>query len=141
MSEMKINKMTNYAIRVIVRLYAEGEELITTKTLSEKENISQGVLMKVLFPLKKAGIVRSHQGRGNISGGFQLARSIKDITIYDVIRTMEGEICFSKGIEDGHSYQETNKVIQEIQRVNDVLVQECGRYSIYDILNAKSCPQ
>ena len=135
---MKINRMTTYAIRVIVRLYTEGEELITTKTLSEKENISQGVLMKVLLPLKKAKIVSSHQGRGNISGGFKLDKNIKNITIYDVIRTMEGDICFNKSTDEDVSYQDTKKVFKEIQRVNDLLIKEFSRYSIYEILNLEN---
>lgn len=126
---MRINKMTTYAMRVIVRLYEEEETVVTTKLLSEKEHISQGVLMKVLFPLKKAGIVRSHQGRGNISGGFELAKSIKDVTIYDVVQIMEGDICFSNGLED------SKKMFQEVRRINDVLIEECSHYSMYDILN------
>jgi len=125
--------MTTYAIRVIVRLHSENGELITTKTLSEKENISQGVLMKVLFPLKKAGIVRSHQGRGNVSGGFELARNVKDITIYDVIRTMEGDICFFKEMEG------EKEIYKEMQRINEALIHECTRYSLYEILNKEQC--
>ena len=126
---MRINKMTTYAMRDIVRLYEEEETVVTTKLLSEKEHISQGVLMKVLFPLKKAGIVRSLQGRGNISGGFELAKSIKDVTIYDVVQIMEGDICLSNGLED------SRKMFQEVRRINDVLIEECSHYSMYDILN------
>jgi Predicted transcriptional regulator len=135
---MKINLMTDYAVRVICSIYKSDKGTITSNYMSKTEEISHGVLMKVLRELRENEIVASHQGRGEIAGGYTLKKSIKEITVLDIIEIMEGTIILekigkngSKRIED----IENNEVLKEYRRVSQVLREELKRNTLYDILN------
>lgn len=55
--------------------------------------------MKGMTLLRKAGFIKSEQG---MNGGYRLAKAAKDITLYDIISTMQGEIWLHRCIEEGN---------------------------------------
>ncbi|HIT90160.1 MAG TPA: Rrf2 family transcriptional regulator [Candidatus Merdenecus merdavium] len=129
---MKINKTTDYAIRIIRALYDNGG-VVTSKSIAEKENISQGMLMKIMRTLKSLGIVESHQGRGEVSGGFSLRKSPKNLTLLDMIEAMEGPVVMADWVRDDLSLINISTVYQEYDRITNILRMELERYSLYDI--------
>jgi Rrf2 family protein len=70
--------------------------------ISKRQGISLFYLEQLFNKLKKAEIVRSKKGAG---GGYLLARSSREITVGDVIRSVEGPIapvrCSAGGATDG----------------------------------------
>lgn len=87
---MKIKQTTFYAMRILCRIYKEENMVVTSKEIAEKEELSQGVIAKILRELSHAGMLHAHQGRGQNCGGFSLGKDIDDITMLDVIDVMEG---------------------------------------------------
>lgn len=85
---MKLHTTTDYGIRVMCCLYSK-DTLITANELSEQLGISYGYLNKVLGCLRQADMVEVLHGR---FGGYQIAKSARKVTLYDIIRVMEGEI-------------------------------------------------
>ncbi|HZG56120.1 Rrf2 family transcriptional regulator [Paenibacillus sp.] len=57
------------------------------KEIAEFQGVSEPYLSKIFTKLKKAGIVRSMPG---VKGGYELARSADDITLWDVVAAIEG---------------------------------------------------
>jgi Rrf2 family protein len=131
---MKINRTTDYAIRIIRAIYDNGG-VVTSKIIANKENISQGVLMKIMRVLKNHGIVESHQGRGEVSGGFSLRKSPKELTLLAIVEAMEGPVLIAEWIKDEPHLVEVSSICQEYKRINDILRTELDKYTLYDIFN------
>jgi Predicted transcriptional regulator len=135
---MKIKLTTDYAVRVICFIHKNSPGLITSNQISLEENISHGVLMKVLKRLRESGILHSHQGRGKISGGYTLERSIKTMTVLDIIEIMEGKVVLENIGGKDHIQRGDDKILQEYRRMGQILRSEMNQKSLYEILNENS---
>lgn len=82
---MQITVTTDYAIRVLLYLTRE-DKIINSRELSEQVAVSQNYLQKLIRKLVQRGIVQQYRG---VNGGYALARRPSQITLYDVIYTME----------------------------------------------------
>ncbi len=85
---MKITTRGRYAVRAIVCLaYHSRGNPISIKEISRKERISQKYLHQLFHKLRNANVVKSIRGPG---GGFVLARHPSQITVGEVIKSVEG---------------------------------------------------
>lgn len=125
---MRINQTTFCALRILYRIHREEEEVITSKEIAEKEEISQGVTLKILRDLSYAGIVQVYQGRGKICGGFSLAKSIDDITMADILMTLEG-MDISVNLDEA-SCEKAATLLQACDQINEYLRDLFSKYSI-----------
>jgi len=62
---------------------------ISLAVIAKEENISLKYLERLFVSLKKAGLIKAIKGA---SGGYLLAKSVKQINIYDIIKALEGEL-------------------------------------------------
>jgi Rrf2 family protein len=90
-----IGKTTEYAIRALVYIFIQNQEGKRPgfKEISRKIDSPEQFTAKVLQNLARAELISSMKGRG---GGFFFDQTATPLTIYDVIRVMEGEKFFSK---------------------------------------------
>lgn len=93
---MQLNITTDYAIRTILYL-GEKDGKATTDEISENMGIPRGYLEKVLRKLKSASYVYSEPGS---RGGYYLNKSLNEITLGDVIRTMENTVKINRCLEN-----------------------------------------
>jgi len=128
---MKIKQTTFYALLAIHRIYLEGRQIITSVELAEKENISHGVMIKTLRVLTHAGILHVHQGRGNVCGGYSLAKRIDEITLLDIIDIME-QVNICKNIATGNREREA-QLFCKFSQINESLKEEFSKYTIQDL--------
>jgi len=87
---MKLTTKTRYGMRAAVDLaerYKEGP--VSVSSISKREDISVPYLEQLLNRLKKSGIVKSRRGP---SGGYALAKDPKHISVYDIVRVLEGDM-------------------------------------------------
>jgi Rrf2 family protein len=87
---MQISAKTEYACLAVLDLatsYDEGEPLQIRK-IAAAHQIPSGFLVQILLQLKTAGLVTSTRGA---AGGYRLARSPDEVTIWDVMCVIEGE--------------------------------------------------
>lgn len=85
---MRLSAKGRYAITAMIGLaqhYGTGE-CTTVSSISERFGISKIYLEQVFSLLKRSGIVTSVKGA---SGGYQLDRSPKTITLYDILSAVE----------------------------------------------------
>jgi Rrf2 family protein len=88
---MKISTKTRYGLRALVDLAAHSAgEQVALIHIAKRQDLSVNYLEQVFSLLKKAGIVRSVKGA---QGGYMLAKDPAKITVGDIIRAIEGEIC------------------------------------------------
>ncbi|MBI1360479.1 MAG: Rrf2 family transcriptional regulator [Alphaproteobacteria bacterium] len=91
-----ISQKAKYALRAIMAL-AGTKEPVLIGDIAEQENIPKRFLEQILLDLKHQGLVMSRRGR---IGGYFLVRPPEDITIGEVLRTIDGPLaplpCLSK---------------------------------------------
>jgi Rrf2 family protein len=89
---MQIKRETDYAIRCVYYLAGTEQDVVMMDEIAAEMEIPKSFAAKILQKLVRAGIVSSFQG---IKGGFRLARAAEEITLYDVIRVIEGPIALN----------------------------------------------
>ena len=88
---MHITLETDYAIR-IVDFLAKNKTRFDAKTISDSTNVPQTFALKILRKLGSGGIVTSYKGA---KGGYELSALPSELSVYDVVETMEGTYRFS----------------------------------------------
>ena len=134
---MKLRLRTDYAIKIVKTISEMPYAVVTSKVISEKQKIPHGVLMKVMKELKLHEIVESHQGRGEVVGGYSLKRPITKITLLEIIEVMEGPIMLEQIIKENNS-QTVTGMNKEYERINEILKIELGRYTLKDIFEQET---
>jgi len=88
---MNISSRCEYAARAIVELarQAQPDEPLTAVHIAERRQIPEKYLVHILLQLKRAGLVRSVRGA---QGGYLLARSPDNITLYDIVEAIDGPV-------------------------------------------------
>ncbi len=87
---MKLSKRSEYGLRALLDLAAHPDEgAVRLQDLAERNNIPVKFLEQIFLTLRNAGIVRSQVGA---RGGYMLARPAEEITLGQVIRTLDGTI-------------------------------------------------
>ncbi len=87
---MKVSTKGRYGTRAVLELalrYGSGPVLV--REISESQEISERYLENILNSLRKSGIVISTRGAG---GGYQLSREPAQITVGEVVRSLEGPL-------------------------------------------------
>ncbi|MBP1547968.1 MAG: Rrf2 family transcriptional regulator [Oscillospiraceae bacterium] len=87
---------SDYAVRIIGCLAAENKR-IDAKNISERTGVSLRFSLKILRKLVSAGLVRSYKG---MQGGYELAKPPSEITMLDVIATVEGDYYLNRCREE-----------------------------------------
>jgi len=62
---------------------------IFLKDIAKKEEISEKYLSHLVIPLKSSGLISSSRGA---HGGYRLAKSPSQITLKEIVQTLEGSI-------------------------------------------------
>ncbi len=102
---MIITRATEYAIRAVLYMACQPRgEIIFKKDICRAQEITPAFLTKILQPLIKEGIVGSQRGVG---GGFYLAKSPAEISLFDIVKTQEGPLYLNQClIKEGHCGRE-----------------------------------
>ena len=83
---MRLTLHTDYALRLLMVLAMEPDDLHTVEEVARRYGISRNHLTKVTQTLVQAGFVDSQRGRG---GGLRLARRADAINLGAVVRATE----------------------------------------------------
>jgi len=94
---MQLQVSTDYAIRILHYLHINKEDLSTAMTISQSIGITYPFFIKIANQLKKKGLLSAVQGR---NGGYRLARSAAEISIYDVFWAIEGDLTLNRCLHD-----------------------------------------
>lgn len=83
---MRVTLHTDYALRVLMLLALEPDELHTIEEIATRYDISRNHLMKVAQTLVQGGFVDSLRGR---NGGLRLGKTPQNINLGAVVRSTE----------------------------------------------------
>ena len=97
---MQLNRSTDYAIQILLYL-AKAGKTVSSSRLAAAIGVSHRYLLQISAKLRAAGFIRAAHGP---SGGLKLDKAPEEISLYDIILSMEGavrtgEICGSPALE------------------------------------------
>jgi Rrf2 family protein len=124
-----VSRKTLYGLQAAILLakrHDAGSVLITD--LAREGHIPKKFLETILLELKKEGILSSKKGKG---GGYVLAKDPQNISVGDIIRTLDGPLSVL-------SFQDDNKEINEIKivlkEVRDAMSNILNKTSLADVI-------
>lgn len=95
---MKISTKGRYGLRILLDLALHAKESPRQmKEIAQSQQISEKYISRLILSLNKAGLIISLRGA---KGGLQLAKPPKEITLLDIIETMEGPLCIVECVAD-----------------------------------------
>lgn len=102
---LRISKLTDYAIMVMVELYARHGQVLSSQALADACRLELPTVSKVLKLLVKSGLVASYRGA---AGGYSILKSASEISVAEIIEAIEGPIAMTEcSIEEGLCAQES----------------------------------
>ncbi len=105
MGMLRISKLTDYAILIMVELTRDGE-MLSAHALAERIHVEGPTASKVLKLLAGSGLLESYRGA---TGGYRVGRSAAEISVAEVIAAIEGPIAMTEcSVEEGLCSQEDN---------------------------------
>lgn len=150
---LKLSTKGRYGLRALIDLaqYSENEPVSIT-SISDRQGISERYLEQLMGMMKKAGLVKSIRGAG---GGYVLARELKEISVGDVLRALEGSLepveCSGLNPEEGCKAADSCVTKYVWQRINesinhtvdemklDQLVEESRKMGCHDFHGQAGC--
>jgi Rrf2 family protein len=85
-----LTRKGKYGLKAMIALAKEhGGGPVLIGELAEREAIPKKFLENILLALKNRGLVHSRKGPG---GGYQLGRAPEDISVGDIVRTLDGPL-------------------------------------------------
>lgn len=96
---IRINRQTDYAIRVILALAKqEDEALLPTSQIQQEMLIPKAFSLRVVADLAKGGFILTFPGR---EGGLKLARPSSEINLRQVVTHFENNFTVSECLHGG----------------------------------------
>lgn len=75
----------------------DGEGPVLLKDIARRQGISEKYLWNLIHPLKTVGLVHSIRGA---HGGYRLAKEPAEISLWDIMRVLEGPLCLVECVEN-----------------------------------------
>ena len=91
---VQLSKLADYSIVILshfARLY--DAPLLSAKDVSKSTHLSLPMTSKILKILVKGALLKSYQGA---KGGYQLCRNASEISIAEIIETMDGPLALTE---------------------------------------------
>jgi len=132
---MQITRQSEYAIRTMLELARTAEgKYVSTRVISEKQDIPEDFLKKTLKRLVLAGLIKTHRGA---NGGVTLARQPSAITLADIIIAVEGNIALNVCLAPDYicPNQSACPVSRILARAQKAMLAELDKESLQDMLN------
>ncbi|MEG1965028.1 MAG: Rrf2 family transcriptional regulator [Oscillospiraceae bacterium] len=138
---MQMTLEADYAVRIVMFL-AKSNKRLDAKTIAENTNVTLRFSLKILRKLVGTDIVKSFKGS---TGGYELARNPKDITLYSVVETVEGNFaicrCLNPDFVCTHSVH--NGIPCKVQKIYDeisnVVKEKLQSVNFAELIDNNSC--
>ena len=130
---MLITRRSDYAMR-ICRVLHDGK-VHNVREICQVEEIPKAFAYKILRELEMAGLVKSERGN---QGGYYLNRPLSELTLYDVVNITEDDLAILHCMKEECNRNPDSmpcKVHQEIERIQNILIDELKKKTIEEILD------
>jgi Rrf2 family transcriptional regulator, cysteine metabolism repressor len=111
---VKFSVKVEYACRVLAQLARSygRDELEHIESLAAAESIPANYLAQILAELRNGGLIVSRRGK---LGGYALARRPEEVTLFDIVKTVDPEMLDFPMSAAGHSGERVAQIWREVQ--------------------------
>jgi Rrf2 family protein len=133
---LKINRQTDYAVRVVLALAKHGDEARLSSTEIQQEMlIPKAFMSRIVAQLSRSGLINTFPGR---DGGLTLPCPASQITLKDIVEAFEGPILLSECLqvkgEDDCPFQSNCPVRPKWGRVQVAMLREMASITFEDLV-------
>ena len=129
-----IRRNSDYAFRSLVYMagFPQGK-IFSVKAIAKKENVPIAFLRKILQRLSLNKIVDSQRGP---QGGYYLLRRAQDISIGEILESVQGRISLSDCILENNlcSRRDSCRIKQGLSDIQKKLISLFDKYTLRDFL-------
>lgn len=134
---LKINRQTDYAVRVVLALAKEGEGAkLSSAEIQRQMLIPQALMARIVAQLARAGLIDTYPGR---DGGLMLSRPASLITLKDIVEAFEGPILLSECLqvrgEEDCPFLSNCPVRLKWGRIQVAMLREMASINFEDLVN------
>jgi len=90
-----------------------SDRLAHIEDLAKSEAVPANYLVQILSELRNGGLISSKRGK---QGGYALARAPEDVTLYDIVKLIEGDVLELSASGDGFSGPQVDAVWQGVKQ-------------------------
>lgn len=110
---MRVSAKSDYALRALIEIASSPKgAAITAEEIGHLQDIPHGFLQAILADMRRSGVVISQRGQ---AGGWRLARPATDVTVADVIRSVEGPLVSVYGLRpEAVTYNQSASMLQHV---------------------------
>lgn len=128
---LDLSSKVEYALLALLELACHKEKKIpiplTMSEITAKQTIPERYLEQILSSLRRGGVVQSQRGS---RGGFTLAREPSQITLLEIVISVEGE---KKERTMEPATLERNLVYEIWEKANAASIEVLGQYTLQDL--------
>jgi len=133
---LKINRQTDYAVRVVLALAKRGEGIrLSTAEIQQEMLIPPALMTRIVAQLAREGLINTFPGR---DGGLMLPRPASQLTLKDVVEVFEGPILLSECMqakgEDDCPFRSNCPVRSKWGRVQVAMLREMASITFEDLV-------
>jgi Rrf2 family transcriptional regulator, iron-sulfur cluster assembly transcription factor len=134
---LRINRQTDYAVRVILSLATrEADARLSSAVIQTEMLIPKSFMSRIVAQLANVDLVTTFAGR---DGGLQLSRPSAQITLKDVFEAFEGPMLLSECMqvtdENDCPFQNNCHVRTKWGRVQAAMLREMASINFADLAN------
>jgi len=132
---IKLNKMTDYGIVVMVRLAVAGERMQTAPEIAAATGLTQPTVAKLLKTLVQGGLAVSQRGA---QGGYTLARPPERISVVEALEVLDGRLSLTDCVGGDHDSCERESqclMSGRWNRVNAAIVGALKNLTLADMMS------
>lgn len=134
---MKLSTRTRYGLRALMVIARSDKESLTSDSISRTENISKKYMDEILGKLRRAGILQTRRGA---HGGYALNLDVEDLTILNVVETLDGPIALAPCAKGNYACQRDDCLARPVwQALTDGIRALMERVTLGQVVNADCC--
>jgi Rrf2 family cysteine metabolism transcriptional repressor len=121
---VKLSVKVDYACRVLAQLARTygTDELSHIEDLAQAEAVPANYLVQILSELRNGGLILSKRGK---QVGYALARDPKTVTVFDILRLIEGDVLELNASGDGFSGRHVDAVWRGVRETLEAKCRDC----------------
>lgn len=134
---MRVPTRVRYALRAVVEIAERNSDVpVPIRDFARAQGISTKYAKQLMNHLGKAGIVRGYRGVG---GGYALARSPDNITVFDIYDALKEDVHLAPCVRDDVSCEREDSCAARDfwSGMSRVLIRELRSTSIGDLLRRR----
>lgn len=118
---MILSTRSDYGLVLLTYLAKAGEKHISLSEVAKRTGLSLYYLEQIANALRRKRLIKSIRGT---EGGYKLAKRPSDISLYEIIKTLDGPVSFTKCSQKGYVcksvyFCRNMKVWQRLQKALD----------------------